>query len=162
MDGAWMAQLCLEKFWAKWTEAGRCSKNSVGLYDYNCAKEALAPHKETTTQCSKRYNKVINAMLALWAKWTKIDSAHGRSRPCQTSPVCGSDFAGPEIDNPTVLFKLHWHQRRLSLNCFNYKKKSEVKKKQTNPADQFWLAMIALIYHTLNLLYNNTPPNFPP
>ena len=63
-----MAQLCLEKFWVKWTEAG--SKNTVGLYDYNCAKDALVPHKETTTQCSKRYNKVRLAQVG--AQYTSM------------------------------------------------------------------------------------------
>ena len=107
-----------------------CSKNTVGLYGYKCAKEALAPHKETTTQCSKRYNKVrfaqvgeqctsmcgvdteegqvISAVLALWAKWTTVDSAHRQSHPRQTSPVCGVDFAGLEIDHPTIILLSLW------------------------------------------------------
>ena len=67
-----------------------------------CTKEALAPHKKTTTQCPKRYNKVrfaqvgerstlmcrvdsekgrvISAVLALWAKWTTPDFGCVRSQ----------------------------------------------------------------------------------
>ena len=107
-----------KSFWPsrqKWAKL--CSKNTVGLYGHNCAKEALAPHKETSTQCSKMYNRVRFAQVGaqcrsmcglkteksqvISAKWTTVDSAHGQSCPRQTSPMCGVDPAGPVIHHPT-------------------------------------------------------------
>ena len=64
----WMGRGLLNYAWKSSGPSGQkraklCSKNTVGLYGHKCAKEALALHKERTTPCSKRYNKVRFAQV---------------------------------------------------------------------------------------------------
>ena len=64
----WMGRGLLNYAWKSSGPSGQkgaklCSKNTVRLYGHKCAKEALALHKERTTPCSKRYNKVRFAQV---------------------------------------------------------------------------------------------------
>ena len=103
MGYGWLNYACKSPGPSGQNQAKLCSKIQLGFMD-KCSKEASTPHRETTTQCSKRYNmvwiaqtgkqctsmcgdatekgSVISAVSAVWAKWTKGDFACVRSRFC--------------------------------------------------------------------------------
>ena len=70
-----------------------CSKNTVGLYGHKCAEEAVAPHKETTTRCSKIFAQV--------GKQSALRGRHreGPSHQCRVSPLSQVDHGrlGPWV-----------------------------------------------------------------
>ena len=79
-DYAWISCGLGGQKWAK-----LCSKNTVGLYGHKCAVEAVAPHKETTTRCSKIFAQV--------GKQCTLRGRHreGPSHQCRVSPLSQVD-----------------------------------------------------------------------
>ena len=129
MGHGWLNYACKSRGPSGQNQAKLCSKIQLGFMD-KCSKEASATHRETTTQCSKRYNMVwfaqtgeqctsmcrdatekgcvVSAVSAVWAKWTMVNSAHQWSCVCQTLSVCKVDFTAPKIDHQTnKCFGLH-------------------------------------------------------